>query len=178
MSHVDQLWAGWRHDYVVKAADESRERRAGLDVPECILCELETKGQDHFVVARNLNCFVVMNLYPYASGHLMVVPNEHHQNLEDFNVDVRNSIMDMTNTASKVLREIYKPDGINIGINMGEAAGAGIPGHLHVHVLPRWNADTNFLTAVANTRVMPETLESSFGKIYELWPQEEKNEQQ
>ncbi|HQZ14829.1 MAG TPA: HIT domain-containing protein [Acidimicrobiia bacterium] len=174
MAHVDQLWAGWRHDYVTKAADDSRDRRAGLDVPECILCELEGKGSDYYVVARNEKCFVVMNLYPYANGHMMVVPNEHNQNLQDFDTDTRNTIIDMTNTASKVLREIYNPDGVNVGINMGEAAGAGIPGHLHVHILPRWNADTNFLTTVANTRVMPETLQSSYEKINNLWPVEEK----
>lgn len=174
MAHVDQLWAGWRSDYVVRAADESRLRRSGEDVPACILCELADKGSDHYVVARNEFVFVVMNLYPYANGHLMIVPNEHHQNLDNFSLEVRNAIMDATNTATKIISEIYSPDGMNVGINMGEAAGAGIPGHLHVHVLPRWIADAGFITSVANARTLPETLESSYAKIHNGWSESER----
>lgn len=174
MAHVDQIWAGWRAEYIMRAADESRTRRSGEDVPACILCELKDKGADHYVIARNEHCFVVMNLYPYASGHLMIVPNDHHQNLDDFSDDVRSSIMAMTNTATRILREIYTPDGINVGINMGEAAGAGIPGHLHVHALPRWIADAGFITTVANTRTMPEALEMGYNKINSAWPESER----
>ena len=171
---VDHLWAGWRSDYVQRAAAQSRDRRSGQDVPECILCALADKGKDHYVIARNEHCFVVMNLYPYANGHVMIVPLDHNQNLDDFSKPVRDAIMEMANTATKILREVYNPDGLNIGINMGEAAGAGIPGHLHQHVLPRWIADAGYVTAVANTRVLPETLESSYEKIYELWPKDER----
>lgn len=171
MAHVDQLWAGWRADYVVKASTDSRSRRSGKNVPECILCELENEGSDHFVIARNQYCYAVMNLYPYSNGHLMIVPREHHQDLRDFSQEVRNAIMEMVNTASIALKNVYDPDGVNVGINMGEAAGAGVPGHLHVHVLPRWNADTNFITTIANARVLPETLESSYAKIWAAWPE-------
>lgn len=174
MGHVDQLWAGWRSDYVMRAADESRMRRSGEDAPACILCELADQGSDHYVIARNEHLFVVMNLYPYANGHLMIVPNDHHQNLEDFSADVRGAVMEATNTATKIIRDIYSPDGMNVGINMGEAAGAGVPGHLHVHVLPRWIADAGFITSVANTRTLPETLESSYGKIHNAWPESER----
>lgn len=174
MGHVDQLWAGWRAEYVVKASSDSRSRRAGIDAPVCILCELEDKGSDHYVIARNEHCFAVMNLYPYSNGHLMVVPREHHQDLNDYSKDVRGSLIEMTNTATQVLQAVYNPDGINLGVNMGEAAGAGIPGHLHMHVLPRWNADTNFVSTIANTRVLPETLQSSYQRINEAWPESEK----
>lgn len=171
---VDHLWAGWRSEYVKRAADESRERRSGQDVPECILCALVDEGKDHYVIARNEHCFAVMNLYPYGTGHLMVVPLEHHQNLEEFSSEIRNAVMEMTNTATRILREIYKPDGMNLGVNMGEAAGAGIPGHLHMHVIPRWVGDTGSITAIANARVLPETLNDTYEKIYEKWPHEER----
>lgn len=174
MTNVDHIWSGWRSDYVSRAAGESRARRSGSDDAECILCALADKGKDHYVVARNDTCFTVMNLYPYTNGHMMVVPFEHHQNLEDFDYTVRSAVMDMTTTATKTLRDVYTPDGINVGINMGEAAGAGIPGHLHVHVLPRWIADAGFVTAAANARTLPETLESSYEKLWNAWPEGER----
>lgn len=174
MAHVDQLWAGWRAEYVMKAADDSRMRRSGEDAPQCLLCALKDEGPDHYVVARSELFFVVMNLYPYSNGHLMVVPNEHHQYLDDFSDEVRNDLIKATNSATTILREIYNPDGINVGINMGEAAGAGVPGHLHIHVLPRWIADAGFITTVANTRTLPETLESSYSRIRDAWPESER----
>ncbi len=174
MAHVDQLWAGWRADYVMHAAEESRTRRSGEDVPACLMCELKDKGKDYYVIARNDLCFVVMNLYPYSNGHVMVVPVDHHQHLDDFSDDVRKAAMELTTTATRLLREIYNPDGINVGINMGEAAGAGVPGHLHIHILPRWSADAGFITTVANTRTLPETLESSYTKLHDAWPEGER----
>lgn len=174
MAHVDQLWAGWRADYVTRSAESSKARRSGEDVPVCIMCELKDEGEDHYVIARNEHCFVVMNLYPYANGHLMVVPRDHHQNLDEYSDDVRHSLIGMTATATRILREVYTPDGINAGINMGEAAGAGIPGHLHMHVLPRWIADAGFITSVANVRTLPESLESSYAKIRDAWPEIER----
>lgn len=170
MSNVDHIWSGWRSEYVSRAAEQSRDRRSGQDVPECILCALADQGSDHYVLARNEHCFAVMNLYPYTNGHMMVVPLEHHQNIEDFSDDVRHAVMDMTNVATATLRSVYTPDGINVGINMGEAAGAGVPGHLHVHVLPRWVADAGFVTTAANARTLPETLESSYAKLHAAWP--------
>ncbi|MBP9115112.1 MAG: HIT domain-containing protein [Acidimicrobiia bacterium] len=174
MAHIDQLWAGWRSEYVQRSAQASIQRRLGQDVAECILCEIAKEGKDHYVIAKTKECFVVMNLYPYSNGHLMVVPLEHHQNLENFSDHTRNEVMRLTNTASKILREVYNPDGINIGANLGEAAGAGIPGHMHMHVLPRWMADSGFITTVANTRALPETLESSYERIWNLWPENER----
>ena len=174
MADVDQLWAGWRSEYVQRSAQESKERRLGQDSSECILCEISNKGKDHYVIARTEYCFVVMNLYPYANGHLMVVPLEHHQHLEDFSDEVRFDLISLTNTATKILRKVYQPDGINIGANLGEAAGAGIPGHMHMHVLPRWIADHGFITTVANARALPETLDSSFDRIWKQWPEEQR----
>lgn len=174
MAHVDQLWAGWRSDYVQRAAQASKDRRSGQDVPQCILCELIGKGKDHYVIAQTEHCFVVMNLYPYSNGHLMVVPIDHHQNLDDFPEEVLSEVMRLTNTATKILREVYNPDGINIGANLGEAAGAGIPGHMHMHVLPRWIADSGFITTIANARALPETLDSSYDRIWSLWSEAER----
>lgn len=174
MADVDHIWSGWRSEWVNRAADESRSRRSGQDAPECILCALADKGKDHYVIARNKTCFTVMNLYPYTNGHMMVVPLDHHQNIEDFSDDIRHAIMDMTNVATKALRDVYEPDGVNVGINMGEAAGAGVPGHLHVHVLPRWIADAGFVTSAANARTLPETLESSYERLYAAWPESER----
>ena len=143
MAHIDQLWAGWRSEYVQRSAQASIQRRLGQDVAECILCEIAKEGKDHYVIAKTKECFVVMNLYPYSNGHLMVVPLEHHQNLENFSDHTRNE-------------------------------GAGIPGHMHMHVLPRWMADSGFITTVANTRALPETLESSYERIWNLWPENER----
>jgi ATP adenylyltransferase len=174
MAEVDHIWSGWRQAWVSRSAEQSRERRTGADVPECILCALADKGKDHYVLARNDKCFTVMNLYPYTNGHMMVVPLEHHQNLDDYSDGVRQAVMDMTTRATATLRNVYQPDGINVGINIGEAAGAGVPGHLHVHVLPRWIADAGFVTATANARTLPETLESSYERLWNQWDESER----
>lgn len=174
MAEVDHIWAGWRSAYVSQSAKELRDARAGLDNPECILCALSDKGKDHYVVARNNVCFTVMNLYPYTNGHMMVVPLNHHQQLDDYDGETRLALMEMTTTATRTLRNAYSPDGMNVGLNIGEAAGAGVPGHLHMHVLPRWVADAGFVTSAANARTLPETLDMSYEKIWNLWPEGER----
>ncbi len=174
MQSVDHIWSGWRSEYVSKAAEEARERLSGRDAPECVLCALADKGKDYYVIAKNEYCFAVMNLYPYTNGHMMVIPFEHMKDLQDFDTQTQHALIEMTSTATRVLTEVYNPDGINAGLNMGNAAGAGVPGHLHMHIVPRWFGDSGFITATANQRTLPEALESSYSKLHEAWPSEER----
>jgi ATP adenylyltransferase len=120
-------------------------------------------------VAREDRAFVVLNAYPYTSGHVMVAPLRHEGDLEALTGEEANALMHLTQHATAAVKRAYHPDGVNVGVNLGTAAGAGVPGHLHVHVVPRWNADTNFMTAIAETRVLPEPLASTLGKLREAW---------
>jgi ATP adenylyltransferase len=140
---VEHLWSPWRLAYVTGANPSSG----------CIFCETSD-----LVVCRGQSAFVVLNLYPYNNGHLMVVPYRHVANLQSTTTDERDEIMRLTRHAEMALMEAYGPQGINIGINLGRPAGAGVLDHLHVHLVPRWNGDTNFMSVFAETRVLPETL--------------------
>jgi len=129
------------------------------------------------VLFRGRVCFVILNLYPYTNGHLMVVPNRHAANLATLSADEQLELMRLTRHSEIAITEAYAPQGINVGINLGKAAGAGVPGHLHVHLVPRWSGDTNFMTAIAETRVLPEDLGESARKlrpIFERLAHEEK----
>lgn len=121
--------------------------------------------EENLIVFRGAHNYVVLNLYPYTSGHLMVVPFQHAALLEEIDVETATEMMELMRTATRHLREIYKPSGLNVGMNLGESAGAGVAGHIHMHVLPRWAGDTNFMTAVAETRVMPEDLSETWRKL-------------
>jgi ATP adenylyltransferase len=121
--------------------------------------------QASLVVFRGRACFVILNLYPYNNGHLMVVPNRHIPSLADATADELNELIELTRRAELALGEAYEPDGLNIGINLGKAAGAGVLDHLHMHVVPRWNGDTNFMTVVGQTRVLPEALPETAAKL-------------
>lgn len=112
---------------------------------------------------------MILNTYPYTSGHLMVLPYEHVPRLDALAPETRAEMMELVNKATLALTDIYEPQGFNIGINMGEAAGAGIEEHIHIHIVPRWNGDTNFMSAVGQVRVMPETLEDTFDRVKEAW---------
>ncbi len=161
---LERIWAGWRLAYVTKDAEATGatgdlfERLAAGDPEESL------------VVARDELVFTVMNAYPYSSGHCMVVPIRRVGELEDLTDEELTALMLMTRDATVAVKAAYSPDGVNVGLNLGRAAGAGVPGHLHVHVLPRWSADTNFMTAVAETRVMPEDLRTSYEKLKAAWP--------
>ena len=154
---MDYLWTPWRYQYVTKA------EAAGV----CVFCAASQSSDDArtFVVYRGIQNFVILNRYPYCSGHVMVVPYQHVATLEDLSDDALVELIRLGRDCEKHLRTAYKPDGLNFGINLGKSAGAGIAGHLHLHVLPRWTGDTNFMTVVGETRVVPESLEITFEKL-------------
>ena len=166
---LEQLWAGWRHEYVRTATDE--ERRGGDGA--CVFCRLAESGPpsvENGVVWRGTQTFAVLNAYPYASGHLLVLPLRHVGELDELTGIESAELWAATRAAAAAITAAYEPDGLNIGANLGRAAGAGIPRHLHLHVLPRWSGDTNFMTSVAGVRVMPESLEVAWQRLSEVWP--------
>ena len=135
---------------------------------ECIFCAaLKNPADDakNFVLYRGENNFIILNRYPYISGHLMIAPNEHLSELDAAPKQTTDEMMDLTKRCQSGLREVYKPDGFNVGMNLGRAAGAGVAGHFHLHILPRWTGDTNFISTVSDTRVLPEDLETTFRKL-------------
>lgn len=152
----DQLWAPWRLAYV-----------RGETPVGCVLCGKPQDGDDEaaLIVARGSSCFVVMNLYPYNSGHLMVVPYRHVADLTELTIDEAHECTSLISTSIGVLRATMQPDGFNVGLNMGSAAGAGIADHLHWHVVPRWNGDTNFMPVLADIKVMPQHLSLTWRQL-------------
>jgi len=154
---MDYLWTPWRYAYV-----SSTEKAAG-----CVFCEAPKEKDDAkvHIVHRAQHCFVILNAYPYTPGHVMIVPYAHLDELQKLPADAAHEMMALSQRMETVLRELYKPDGINLGMNIGKAAGARIAGHIHMHVLPRWVADANFVSVVGETRVLPETLEVTWGRM-------------
>ena len=133
----------------------------------CVFCGAiqQPDGPDNLVVLRASAAFIILNRYPYSSGHLMVVPFEHQPSLEPLPPAVRAEMMELTARSLEVLRAVYRPQGFNVGVNIGAAAGAGILDHVHLHIVPRWGGDTNFMSALANTRVLPESLEDTYWRV-------------
>ena len=153
---VKYLWSPWRMKYVV-SADRSRE---------CIFCEVLTENSEStLLLYQGETCFIQLNLYPYSPGHLMVVPKRHLPSLTSATVQERIEIITLTALAEVALTEVYAPQGLNVGINLGSAGGAGVVDHIHVHVVPRWSGDTNFMTVIGDTRVLPEELEQTAAKL-------------
>jgi diadenosine tetraphosphate (Ap4A) HIT family hydrolase len=162
---LQRIWAGWRAAYIEGVTAEPSDDDA------CLFCELAAADPaEAMVVARNEHAFAVMNAYPYISGHLMIAPSRHEAELDGLDDAEAASLMKLTQRAVTALKTAYRPDGLNVGVNVGRAAGAGIPGHVHFHALPRWNGDTNFMTSVAETRVLPEDLRTSWQKLRNAWP--------
>ena len=139
--------------------------------PVCIFCkvQVQTTDKENLIVFRGQNAFVVLNRYPYTSGHLLVVANTHQSSIEDLEVKTRSEMMELVTHSMRVVRKVYQPDAFNLGANIGEAAGAGIAGHVHLHVVPRWGGDTNFMSALAETRVLPEELNETYRRICIAW---------
>ena len=170
---LEHLWAGWRRDYIVEATSRERSGDQVHDDAGCVFCRLAESGppsEDNLVVWRGELTFVVMNAYPYASGHVLVLPLRHVGPLAGLTPAESAELWSATNDAVATIEAAYEPDGLNMGANLGRAAGAGLPRHLHLHVVPRWSGDTNFMTSVADTRVMPETLQLSWKRLTDAWP--------
>lgn len=154
---MERLWSPWRYRYVSTTAPSDA----------CIFCSKPAANDDEsmLIVHRAQRNFIILNLYPYTNGHLMIAPYEHVASLTEADPDTLAEMMQLTVRAERALQEIYKPEGINLGMNLGEAAGAGVAGHIHLHVLPRWYGDVNFMTAVAETRVLPEDLQTTYLRL-------------
>jgi ATP adenylyltransferase len=137
----------------------------------CAVCEELAKpdGPENLIIFRGIRAFLILNRYPYTSGHLMIVPFQHESTLDALDEETRFELMDLTNQAIEALKSVYHPQGFNVGINIGEAAGAGITEHIHVHVVPRWVGDTNFMSSLGETRVMPETLGETYERVVNAW---------
>ena len=160
---MDRLWSPWRYRYV------SRD----LPTEGCVFCSQPAGTDEHsLVVFRGRYNFVILNLYPYTTGHLMVIPYAHCPELEALPPETAAEMMDLTRRSVAALKSVYHPEGLNVGMNLGECAGAGIAGHLHMHVLPRWTGDANFMTTVGETRVMPEDLGDSWRKLSAAFAQQ------
>lgn len=161
---LERLWAGWRAAYIEGVT-------ARPDPADCLFCTLgELDDAEALIVARGERAFAVLNAYPYTSGHLMVAPRRHEAELDGLDAAEATEVMALTQRATTALKAAYRPDGLNVGVNLGRAAGAGIAGHVHVHALARWNGDTNFMTSIAEARVIPEDLRVTWEKVRNAWP--------
>jgi ATP adenylyltransferase len=148
--------AGWRMEYIENA-----------DSSECIFCKQVESGsdEDNFIVRRGNLAFIMMNLYPYTTGHMMVAPYRHTNSICDLTEEESCELMQLVSLSEKILRQALNPQGFNIGMNIGRCAGAGYPGHIHMHVVPRWEGDANFMPVVSEVKVLPETLADTYKKI-------------
>jgi ATP adenylyltransferase len=167
---VDHLWAGWRIPYI-----ESDDQGGRVEIPEGMtlfeaIHAADVPDEESFILWRGETCFAVLNAFPYTSGHLMVLPNRGVAGLADLTAEESTELWASVQKAVAAVEAAYAPQGVNVGMNLGHGAGAGVPDHLHVHVLPRWHGDTNFMTSVANVRVMPEALVDSWRRLRAAWP--------
>jgi len=155
---MDRLWAPWRMGYILGNA----KNQAG-----CFLCEALKQGDDRkaYILHRSKHSFVIMNLYPYNNGHLLVVPNTHAADTDKLSVEELTDLMKCTQASITALKQDMNPEGFNVGINIGKAAGAGLPEHMHIQIVPRWTGDTSYITVFDNTRVMPELLDGTYERL-------------
>ena len=168
MNEIDRLWAGWRSSYV-----SSGGATGDASHGHCVFCgilALDVPEDDTNIVRRGELVTVMLNAYPYGTGHVLVMPNRHVAMLDDLTPEESSALWQGINHAVVAIRSAYQPNGLNVGFNLGAGSGAGIPEHLHAHVLPRWKADTNFITAVANAKVLPEPLDVTWQKLRDAWP--------
>lgn len=159
---VDRLWAGWRSQYI----------DAGPAHGQCVFCGLISSGlpdEETNIVWRDDKVVVILNAYPYGSGHALVMPIRHQGEMEALTAEESSALWETITKTARVIKLAYSAPGMNIGFNLGSASGAGIPEHLHGHILPRWNADTNFATSIANTRILPEPLSDTWMKLRKSW---------
>ena len=173
---LDHLWAGWRSSYVSSFGDGAVAVAAGpegtVDVPVCVFCAIAASSEPdevRHVIWTGRFTIALLNAYPYCPGHIMVLPIRHVRELDELEADESAELSQAVRDAVAAVKAAYSPEGMNIGLNLGRAAGAGIPAHLHVHIVPRWIGDTNFMTAVAGVRVLPEALGESWTKLRAAW---------
>jgi len=181
---MDRLWTPWRYNYVSRAGQDQRKGvPAALDAWPgdlgCVFCNLvgavdfavagggdpAAAEQAAYLLHRGETCFLCLNAFPYSTGHVLIIPYRHTGSLAALERDEANEMMALAQTTERCLRAVYRPDGLNFGLNLGEAAGAGVASHIHMHGLPRWSGDTNFITVTAETRVLPETLEITWTRL-------------
>jgi ATP adenylyltransferase len=157
---LQRLWSPWRSKYIASGVDAQAEG--------CVFCRMAAnpdEDETNFVIHRGEHAFVVLNLYPYITGHLMIVPYLHTNEFDSAPKEITDEMMDLAKRSQTALRNVYSPSGFNLGMNLGAAGGAGIADHLHIHLLPRWTGDTNFMTTVGDSRVIPEALEVTYEKL-------------
>ena len=157
---MERLWTPWRRAFIEATGRDSQQA-------DCFLCAASVQHEDDksFVLYRGQRVFVLLNLYPYNSGHLMVAPFAHTGDFAGLEAPSAHELMTTTQRCVAILGAVYTPDAFNIGLNLGRAAGAGVPDHLHVHVVPRWNGDTNFMPVAAETKVLPESLDQTYARL-------------
>jgi ATP adenylyltransferase len=154
---MQRLWTPWRMQYIA----------TGQTSGGCVLCEKvsEASDRDNYLLYRAAHCFLILNLYPYNNGHIMVVPYQHTGRLHELTCDTLHELMELTERSVGLLETVLHPNGFNIGMNLSRVAGAGIEDHVHMHIVPRWNGDTNYMSILADTRVMPETLPVTYERL-------------
>ncbi|HEY60262.1 MAG TPA: HIT domain-containing protein [Anaerolineae bacterium] len=159
---MDHIWSPWRMEYIQR----------GINPKGCIFCDAIEEEDDikNLIIKRGKKVYVILNRYPYTNGHVMVVPYAHESSLEALDGETKAEIMELITQSIQVITKEYKPEGFNIGANMGAIAGAGVKGHVHFHVVPRWSGDTNFMTSVGHVRVLPEDLCETCQRLKESWP--------
>jgi ATP adenylyltransferase len=155
------LWSPWRMKYI-----QSHKKEEG-----CVFCKVQETpdNEENLIVFRGKFSYVIMNRFPYTSGHVLVIPCAHENNLEVLDAATRTEMMELATKTMRVLRGIYHPHGFNFGANIGSAAGAGIAPHVHLHIVPRWDGDTNFMSSLGETRVLPEALEETYRRVRAAW---------
>ncbi len=160
---MDRLWTPWRYDYIKSGSGEEEGQSSA-----CVFCSLKEDGDDEarFILHRAEHNYVVLNIYPYISGHLLIVPYLHVGELDEAPKETTDELMDLTKRSQTILRETFHPHGFNLGMNLGRAAGAGVAGHIHLHIMPRWTGDANFMSTVGETRVIPEDLSTTYKKLH------------
>lgn len=180
---LEQLWAGWRASYVASVSEAATgvgdpapkgagNGKEGAGAAHCVFCRIlssDAGDEERRVVHVGPFAVALLNAYPYASGHLLVLPLRHVQSLSELDPQESLGLWETARAAVDALERAYRPDGVNLGANLGRAAGAGIPSHLHLHAVPRWFGDTNFMTSIAETRVLPESLGASWAKLRAAW---------
>lgn len=168
---LERIWSGWRSTYVDDAPVRSGDAEAQAETGSVFtrLLRSGAPDEDTHIVHRGTTCFVVINIFPYTSGHVLVVPYREVADLDDLTADETGELWALMTETVGVVRRVYRPDGINVGVNIGRPSGGSVPDHLHVHVVPRWTGDSNFMTAISNTQTLPESLVDTARKLRDGW---------